>query len=227
MLIQAQAIRFFDITLALSKGSLPVLELSLIEGALRPFLGLADDFVPILYHLIAAFNTTLQIHEDRGNAKSSELSERIAAFSNEKENIRSAILHWKPKSDVMGSLFYVAEAYRSAAWIFLSRNIDQQDRRSSDVQEAVDIVLKNCELAISCKGPLLALLWPFFTAACEATTCDQRAIVLNVFGTLKSRWGFSNIFNAAEICSKTWAHYDPNVPWSRVTLERNLEIFFC
>ena len=233
MLIRAQAIRFFDITLALSKGTPPVLAPLLNEGALRPFLGLADDFVPILHDLIAALNTNIQIVKDRANATDedlrhgSELSERIAAFSNEKTNIRSDILDWKPKSDVMDCLFYTAQAYRSAALIFLSRNIDQQRRCSKDVQGAVDAVLQACQLAISSDGPLLALLWPLFTAACEAKIRNQRDVAFNVFGALKSRLAFFNIFKAAEICSKIWADDDPDVPWPFVAMQHNLEIFFC
>ena len=51
---------------------------------------------------------------------------------------------------------------------------------------------------------MAALLWPLFTAACEAVEDVDRGVARTVFRHLERRQGMSNVVVAWEVCEEVW-----------------------
>lgn len=87
------------------------------------------------------------------------------------------------------------------------------------------------QLAEKCfNGPMSALLWPLFVAACEAVTEDDRELALKAFEGTERRQGMNNIARAWEVVREIWRRKDlpdgEGVEWKSVCEEMGFSIVF-
>lgn len=78
-------------------------------------------------------------------------------------------------------------------------------------------------------GPMTALLWPSFVAACEATTEEDRALALETFCGMERRQGMNNIMRAWDVTQEVWRRgdvQDDEVNWREICVERGFNIIF-
>lgn len=55
---------------------------------------------------------------------------------------------------------------------------------------------------------MAALVWPLFTAGCEAAEDVDRNVARTVFRHLETRQGMNNIVTAWEVCEEVWRRTD-------------------
>lgn len=136
----------------------------------------------------------------------------------------------------MQSILNNAEAYRHSAFIYLYRTIQSLPRCHPSVQKHTHLSLLACsnvvELAEQClDGPMSALLWPLFVAACEAMTESDRALAMNAFGRTERRQGMNNIARAWEVVKEVWRRADllgddGEISWREICEELGFNIVF-
>jgi hypothetical protein len=132
------------------------------------------------------------------------------------------------------SILNNAEAYRHSAFVYLYRTIRSHPRHHPCVQKHAHLSLQACsnvvELAEQCHdGPMSALLWPLFVAACEAMMEDDRALAIDAFGGTERRQGMNNIMRAWEVVQEVWRRADlgeEDVNWRDICVERGFSIVF-
>jgi hypothetical protein len=114
----------------------------------------------------------------------------------------------KSEKDRMHSIFNNALAYRHSALVFLYRSIYEYPRRDSLVQQHTQKALAHCAATVRYGGPMGALLWPLFVAACEAVTLDDRELARQSFSAIDQRQGMTNIERAWWIVQEVWRRAD-------------------
>ena len=78
-------------------------------------------------------------------------------------------------------------------------------------------------------GPMATLVWPLFTAACEAVEDVDRNVARTVFRHLETRQGMNNIVTAWEVCEEVWRRSDAGhgeVEWRDVAQSLSKEVLF-
>ncbi|CAD6439818.1 1c0ca190-55c3-4460-b7b5-15fd257bf3aa [Sclerotinia trifoliorum] len=113
----------------------------------------------------------------------------------------------------MQTILNNAEAYRHSAFVYLYRTIHSHPRSHALVQKHTKLSLIACAnvvgLAEMCNdGPMSALLWPLFVAACEAETESDRELATKAFGKTERRQGMRNIMRAWEVVQEVWRRAD-------------------
>lgn len=76
---------------------------------------------------------------------------------------------------------------------------------------------------------MAALLWPLFTAACEAAEDVDRNVARTVFRHLETRQGMNNIVTAWEVCEEVWRRTDAGhaeIIWRDVSDDMGREVIF-
>lgn len=136
----------------------------------------------------------------------------------------------------MQSILSNAEAYRHSAFVYLYRTIHSFPRSHPFVQKHTHLSLLACsnvvKLAEQChNGPMSALLWPLFVAACEAMAEGDRELALDAFGGTERRQGMNNIARAWEIVQEVWKRADlygddGEVSWRDICDEMGFNIVF-
>ena len=134
----------------------------------------------------------------------------------------------------MQTILNNAEAYRNSAFVYLYRTIRSHSRGHIMVQKHAHLSLLACSnvvrLAEECQdGPMSALLWPLFVAACEAMTDDDRALAMEGFGGTERRQGMNNIARAWEVVQEVWRRSDQgeeDVNWRKICAERGFNMVF-
>lgn len=104
----------------------------------------------------------------------------------------------------------------------LSRCVHVYSRTTPKVQHHAKLCLQACLRVIIFAGPTSALLWPLFTAACEAVEEVDRNVARTVFRHLETRQGMSNIMRAWEVAEDVWRRVDEGeieITWRVVALE--------
>jgi hypothetical protein len=137
------------------------------------------------------------------------------------------------------SILNNAEAYRHSAFVYLYRTIRTLPRSHTLVQKHVNFSLQACSnvvnLAEKCQdGPMSALLWPLFVAACEAISEEDRKLAIEGFGGIEKRQGMNNIRRAWEVVREVWKRVDEaeasagkvEVDWRQICAERGFSIVF-
>lgn len=132
-----------------------------------------------------------------------------------------------------------AEAYRHSAFVYLHRTIHSQPRRHPSVQKHAHLALQACASVVAnaqaCpNGPMSALLWPLFVAACEAVTPADRDLADTAFGGTERRQRMNNIARAWEVVREVWRRADlgeagggdEEVDWRGVCAEKGYNIVF-
>ncbi|KAJ5046818.1 uncharacterized protein L3040_004043 [Drepanopeziza brunnea f. sp. 'multigermtubi'] len=139
------------------------------------------------------------------------------------------------------SIYHNASAYRHSSLIYLHRTIRGLPRSHPAVQKHTHLALRACasvvSLAAQClDGPMSALLWPLFVAACEATSAPDREMALAAFCGIERRQGMTNISRAWEVVREVWRRVDDeaegggeglgHVSWRAICEERGFIIVF-
>ncbi|PBP18308.1 putative fungal zn binuclear cluster domain containing protein [Diplocarpon rosae] len=222
-------------------------------NAVDTLLGLSTDLWPIIHRLshLLSFKTSLEAAIlDGETSKATVLKTELESTS---QAIEYALTSWKPtltsfsetasdahleslaqQSMRIQSIYHNAEAYRHSAFVYLYRTIRSRPRRHSMVQKHTHLALQACfnvvSLAEKCyDGPMSALLWPLFVAACEAVAGGDRELAMNAFCGTERRQGMTNIQRAWEIVQEVWRRTDvggEDVDWRRICEEKNVSIVF-
>ncbi|KAK3321182.1 fungal-specific transcription factor domain-containing protein [Cercophora scortea] len=106
------------------------------------------------------------------------------------------------------SILHNALAYRHSAFVYLHRTIYGHPRSHPTVQQHARRALAHCGATVRHAGPMGALLWPLFVAACEAVDVDDRALARRVFEDVRRRQGMMNIERAREVVGEVWRRGD-------------------
>ncbi|EOO01889.1 putative fungal zn binuclear cluster domain containing protein [Phaeoacremonium minimum UCRPA7] len=113
-----------------------------------------------------------------------------------------------PEKARLHSIFNNAMAYRHSAFVYLYRTIYGYSRSSPLVQSHAHAALVHCAATCSYEGPMSALLWPLFVAACEAATAEDRELARDAFVRIEKRQGMMNIERAWDIVREVWRRTD-------------------
>jgi hypothetical protein len=108
----------------------------------------------------------------------------------------------------LNSILSNSLAYRHSAFVYLYRTIYGHARSEPVVQRHTHISLRHCVSTVAHEGPMGALLWPLFVAACEATTERDRCLARRAFAAIDKRQGMTNIERAWEIVREVWSRAD-------------------
>ncbi|KAK3315393.1 fungal-specific transcription factor domain-containing protein [Apodospora peruviana] len=106
------------------------------------------------------------------------------------------------------SILHNALAYRHSAFVYLYRTIYAHRRSHHAVQTHAHLSLMHCVATVCHAGPMGALLWPLFVAACEAVDAKDRELAGRAFAAIKKRQGMMNIERAWEIVQEVWRRAD-------------------
>lgn len=108
----------------------------------------------------------------------------------------------------MQSILHNALAYKHSALVYLYRTVHELERSHEAVQRHTRASLRHSAGTVSAKGPMGALLWPLFVAACEAMAEEDRALARQTFLGVEKRQGMMNIERAWEIVQEVWRRAD-------------------
>ncbi|KAK3386548.1 fungal-specific transcription factor domain-containing protein [Podospora didyma] len=114
----------------------------------------------------------------------------------------------------MHSILNNALAYRHSAFVYLYRTIYGHPRSHVAVQAHAHISLTHCVSTVRHAGPMGALLWPLFVAACEAVSAEDRALAETAFELVTKRQGMRNIERAWAIVQEVWRRADLAELWN-------------
>ncbi|OHF00496.1 hypothetical protein CORC01_04246, partial [Colletotrichum orchidophilum] len=235
VLFLEKAFQFYDIITALSLGHNPVSTVpatgqvysmasppskSAQDGSVDPLLGMTGNLWPILYRL----STLKSLKGDLNGAVSNNQPAKAAVLLMEYEStvkaVQKALQDWAPPvqldenfetfcySDTQGAfraMVHNSLAYRHGALVYLNRSIHDHPVDHPAVQEHCHLTLENCVAVIASGGPVNALLWPLFVAACEAVTDQDRGLARYAFIEIERRQGMINIERARAVVLHQWA----------------------
>lgn len=198
-------------------------------------LGMATSLWPIIHRLsgLSALKTELETAL-RTYQASSKIAVLRMEFETTSEAIESALHQWQPflpsgfnPDDIpspeaegkshdyesaersrLHSIFHNAMAYRHSAFVYLYHTIYGYSRSHKSVQSHAHTALMHCLATCSHAGPMGALLWPLFVAACEAVTAEDRELARDAFQRVEKRQGMKNIQRAWEIVQEVWRRAD-------------------
>ncbi|KAH6957930.1 fungal-specific transcription factor domain-containing protein [Ilyonectria sp. MPI-CAGE-AT-0026] len=108
----------------------------------------------------------------------------------------------------MQSLLSNSLAYRHSALIYLYRRIRCLPHNHKLVSPQAHLSLKHCVKVAKSAGPMGALLWPLFIAACEATNLKDREMATISFSLARKRQGMMNIDRAWILVQEIWVRQD-------------------
>ncbi|CAI4217383.1 unnamed protein product [Parascedosporium putredinis] len=113
-----------------------------------------------------------------------------------------------------------ALAYQHSAIVYLHRTIYGHSRSHALVQRHAHVSLTHCVAAVRNGGPMGALLWPLFVAACEAVTLGDRDLATQAFLAVERRQGMVNIERSWAVVQEVWRRADaaeelssPSMAW--------------
>ena len=172
-----------------------------------------------------AINSNSNNNSNNNNTSSSQekVNNMRTDFETNTSSIELALLQWIPKIPAsvitienqadesrLQSILNNAEAHKQAGFVYLYRTLLHQanPRPSPKVQTHVKQALQACLRVVIFSGPMAALVWPLFTAGCEAAEDVDRNVARTVFRHLETRQGMNNIVTAWEVCEEVWRRTD-------------------
>ena len=205
--------------------------------------GLVADLWPIVHRLASLIDVKRNLEkEEMANPGQEKTTNMRTDFETNTSSIELALLQWIPKIHAsvvttedpaddsrLQSILSHAEAHKQASFVYLYRTILSHPRTATKVQTHTKQALQACLRVVIFSGPMAALVWPLFTAACEASEDVDRNVSRTVFRHLETRQGMNNIVTAWEICEEVWRRSDAgqaNVDWREVAQEAGREVIF-
>ena len=205
--------------------------------------GLFGDLWPLIHRLttLVEVKRNLDKHETISGGEDEKINNMRADFETNTSTIELALQQWIPKlpptvvtldnsadDSRLQSIMNNAEAHKQASFVFLYRNLLSLPRLDQKVQTPTKQTLQACLRVVIFSGPMAALVWPLFTAACEAVEDVDRNVARTVFRHLETRQGMNNIVTAWEVCEEIWRRSDSGhaVEWREVAQSMEKEILF-
>ena len=213
-------------------------------------LGLFADLWPVIHRLssLLPFKTSLEAAILSGQTSKAVVLR--TELDNAAKSIELSLTQWRPSqsstveigSDTQENcvdkirfqaILNNAEAYRHSALVYLYRVIHTYPRSHPSVQNNAHLSLAACSNAVryarQCHdGPMSALLWPLFVAACEATTEEDRVLATDAFYGIEKRQCMNNIRRAWEVVQEVWRKVDLQhgaiVNWRDICKEKGFSI---
>ncbi|KAI4859883.1 fungal-specific transcription factor domain-containing protein [Hypoxylon rubiginosum] len=221
-------------------------------------LGMATTLWPIMHRL----SNLLSLKNDMDRAARDNETSKSAVLRMEFETtsraIETALTQWEPclppnvvaedgvlrcsrggeipERLQLQSILHNALAYRHSAFVYLYRTIYGYSARREVVQKHAHAALVSCVETVTHRGPMGALLWPLFVAACEAVSAEDRTLAQAAFVGIDQRQGMTNIGQAWKIIQEVWKRLDaisddsPEVKdtdmWRKVSAEMGVNIVF-
>ncbi|KAI1409971.1 hypothetical protein F5Y13DRAFT_192717 [Hypoxylon sp. FL1857] len=221
-------------------------------------LGMATTLWPIMHrlsNLLSLKNDIERAVQENQTSKSAVLK---MEFETTSQAIETALMQWEPclppnvvvqdgllrgisedeipEQQRLQSILHNALAYRHSAFVYLYRTIYGYPARREVVQKHAHTALVHCAETVSHRGPMGALLWPLFVAACEAISAEDRALSQRAFVGVNQRQGMTNIGHAWNIVQEVWKRLDdmsndsPEAQdtdlWRKVSAEMGVNIVF-
>ncbi|KAK0388180.1 hypothetical protein NLU13_4425 [Sarocladium strictum] len=198
-------------------------------GSVDALLGMATSLWPIIHRLsnLRGLKDQLETAESRGDI--GKISSLRTEFESSASAIQVALKQWQPvlppdsvlardpneltaeegvERGRLQSILNNALAYRHSAFVYLYRTIHDYPRNHAMVQRHAHVSLTHCVGTVSNEGPMGALLWPLFVAACEATSLSDRDLARQAFVAIDRRQGMTNIDRAWNIVQEVWRRAD-------------------
>lgn len=188
-------------------------------GSVDTLLGMATTLWPVIHRL----SNLVGVKDDLDKAVAQGQVSKAAVLRTELETTASAIQvalkQWQPampSEDAMTnaekarlqSIVNNAIAYQHSAFVYLYRTIYGHSRNHELVQHHTHLSLTHCVGTTSGEGPMSALLWPLFVAACEATAPEDRSLAQQTFVAIDRVQGMTNIERAWRIVQEVWRRAD-------------------
>jgi hypothetical protein len=214
-------------------------------------LGLFTNLWPIIHRLSYLRSSKYALEAAIAIGNSSEASVLRAEFESTARGIELTLKAWKPvikphrerdkgpfEHGRLESVADNAEAYRCAALVYLYRDVHLYPRNSRSLQKWTHLSLMACSSFIDSAtdrfdGPVSGLLWPLFTAACNAIDPPDRELATAVFSAINQNPGTKNIVDAWNVVVEVWRKVDliewgggDEVHWRDICQERSLSIVF-
>ena len=194
-------------------------------------LGMATTLWPIMHRLSNLLSLKQELEKA---ARTGQGSNKVALLKTEFETtshaIETALTQWQPclptntcvgddgtiqggGTDVsdrsrLQSILSNAMAYRHSAFVYLYRTIYGCGPGHGPVQKHAHAALHHCVETTTHGGPMGALLWPLFVAACEAMDPGDRALAERAFAEIEKRQGMTNIEQAWNVVREVWTRLD-------------------
>lgn len=128
-----------------------------------------------------------------------------------------------PEMSRLQSILHNALAYRHSAFVYLYRTIYGYSPKNKLVQQHSHTALHHCVETTTARGPMGALLWPLFAAACEAISTEDRELAKKAFSAIEQRQGMTNIQEAWKVIQEVWKRLD--VLDEDFTMETNFDVW--
>ncbi|KAF4983986.1 hypothetical protein FZEAL_740 [Fusarium zealandicum] len=192
-------------------------------------LGMATSLWPIIHRLSNLLTLKDQLDAAVHNGEVSKVAVLRTEFEISSSAIETALEEWHPvlpENSVLNkdpeelsneqstersrlqSILNNALSYRHSAFVYLYRTIYSYSRNHPLVQRHTHISLTHCVGTVSNTGPMSALLWPLFVAACEATSLTDRDLARQSFVAINRKQGMINIDRAWTIAQEVWRRAD-------------------
>ncbi|KAK7421567.1 hypothetical protein QQZ08_009912 [Neonectria magnoliae] len=198
-------------------------------GSVDTLLGMATSLWPIIHRLSNLLSVKDQLDCAVTHGELSKVAVLRTEFDVTASSIESALKEWTPglppdsvltqdpedltteqsaERGRLQSILNNALAYRHSAFVYLYRTIYSYPRTHPLVQRHTHVSLTHCVGTVSNAGPMGALLWPLFVAACEATSLGDRDLAQQTFVAIDRRQGMTNIQRAWCIVQEVWKRAD-------------------
>ncbi|KAI1424808.1 hypothetical protein F5Y12DRAFT_785084 [Xylaria sp. FL1777] len=195
-------------------------------------LGMATTLWPIMHRLSNLLFMKRELEEAQQKNQVSKVAVVRTEFEATSQAIETALAQWKPylppsvaiRDDVLvlngvegkeipemarlQSILHNALAYRHSALVYLYRTIYGYSPKHKLVQQHSHSALHHCVETTAARGPMSALLWPLFAAACEAISAEDRDLAKKAFSEIEQRQGMTNIEEAWGIIQEVWKRLD-------------------
>ncbi|KAM3554911.1 hypothetical protein MY1884_005886, partial [Beauveria asiatica] len=196
-------------------------------GSADTLLGMATSLWPIVHRFsnLGALKDRVLDAESSGN--SDRAAQLRAELDAEAAAIEAALVAWEPErlssldqdantttavttttTGPFRGILSNARAYRHSSLVHLYRSIRGLRREDATVQRHMRASLACCVETVESAGPMGALLWPLFVAACEARTEEDRALATRAFEGIDKHQGMANIEQSWQIVREVWRRAD-------------------
>ncbi|KAI0876526.1 fungal-specific transcription factor domain-containing protein [Hypoxylon argillaceum] len=211
-------------------------------------LGMATTLWPIMHRLSNLLFTRKELTSAQRMRQSSKVAVLRTELETTSQAIEAALTQWKPclppniairddnvlvvkgeegdeipEMSRLQSILHNALAYRHSAFVYLYRTIYGYSPKNKLVQQHSHTALHHCVETTTARGPMGALLWPLFAAACEAISTEDRELAKKAFSAIEQRQGMTNIQEAWKVIQEVWKRLD--VLDEDFTMETNFDVW--